>query len=322
MYRIIFFLCSLLILTPFSINAAEQKRVFIDQVAQHPAIDATVRGIKDGLAQMDFKAGVNLDLRVEVAQSNMALSAQIANKFVNQKPDIVVGVGTIPALSFIKYAHTQKLNVVFSSVTDPVNAGLIKDLRAPEATITGVSNFVALEPQLELIKSIQPTLTRLGFIYNAGESNSVVMLNKLKVLCKQANITLIAQTANKTSEMPQAAAKLAGQVEAIFISNDNTALSALQSIVQAANKAKVPVYVSDTDAVKQGALAALGPDQYQIGLQTGWMIAKLLNGSDIRTMPVEFPTKTDLFINLNAARQNGITIPETIKARATEVYGN
>ncbi len=148
------------------------------------------------------------------------------------------------------------------------------------------------------------------------------IIQHLEVLCPKFGIVLVKQTANKTADMAQAATKLAGRVDAIFISNDNTALSALQSVVMASNKAKIPVYLSDTAAVERGALAALGPNQYQIGLQSAKLIARSLKGEAIGTTPVEFPTKTDLFINEEAAKILGIPIPSDIRHQATQIIEN
>jgi putative ABC transport system substrate-binding protein len=127
---------------------------------------------------------------------------------------------------------------------------------------------------------------------------------------------LTLDTANKTSEVPQAVIKLAGSVDAIFISSDNTALSALQAVIKIANKVKIAVYATDTDAVELGALAALGANQYQVGLQTGVMIAHVLDGKDLGSIPVEFPNKTELYINEKAANIVDITIPGDIRDKA------
>lgn len=307
------------LLATSAIAQEKMKKVLISEFVEHPALDATIKGIIDGLEQSGYKRNVNLEIRVESAQANPALASQIAAKFINQNPDIVVGVATISAQSFAKYASENKTKLAFSSVTDPLQAGLVKSLENPGNNTSGVSNFIELQPQLELFKKIQPELKRLGFLYNPGELNSISLVNRLEKLCPQLGITLVKQTANKTGEVAQAAMKLAANVDAIFISNDSTALSALQSIIMATNKLKIPVYVSDTDAVALGALAALGPNQYQVGVKTGQMIARSLKGEDIGTMPVEFPTKTELFINEKAAEALGIKIPNDVKAKATRI---
>ncbi|MES2215567.1 MAG: ABC transporter substrate-binding protein [Pseudomonadota bacterium] len=296
-----------------SAYANNVKKVYISQIVEHAALDATTKGIIDELEAQGFKRGKNLDLRVESAQGSNLLAAQIASKFVSTNPDVVVGVGTSSAQSLLKYAIDNKVKLVFSSVTDPVSASITGN------NTSGVSNFVALEPQLELFKKLQPKLKRFGILYNPGELNSVSIIQKLEILCPKFDLILVKQAASKTADIVQSATKLASEVDAILISNDNTALSAIQSVVLAANKAKIPVYVSDVDAVELGCVAALGPNQYQVGLQTGAMIARVLNGEDVNQMSVEFPSKTELYLNFDAAKINGIVIPDDLKAGVTRV---
>jgi putative ABC transport system substrate-binding protein len=295
------------------------KKVFINQFIEHPALNQTTKGIIDGLDINGYKKGINLDLRVESAQGNAALASQISGKFIGQGADVIVGVATVSAQSVTKYAKDKKVSLIFSSVTDPLKANLVQSLKAPGYNTSGVSNFVDIEPQLTLFKKIQPDLKRLGFIYNPSEANSLTLIEKLEKLSKKFEITLVLQSAHKTSDVPQAATKLASTVDAIFVSNDNTALSALQAIISAATKVKIPVYVSDIDAVEQGALAALGPNQYQIGLQTAAMIVRVLKGENAGRIPVEFPSSTELYLNENIAKKIGIIFDDSIKKTATKI---
>lgn len=300
MKNILLSVCVLLLVSSVCCATTKPKKVLISQVIEHPALDATSKGIIDGLAKKGYKRDVNLDIRIESAQGNASLAAQIANKFVMQKPDVVVGVGTLSAQSFAKYTASDKVKLVFASVTDSSKISTVNT--------TGVSNFVKLEPQLELFLKLQPNLKRLGILYNPGEVNSVSIVNQLETICPKFNIILVKQAVPKSSEVPQAANKLAANCDAIFISNDNTMLSAMQSIVKAVNAKHIPLYVSDTAAVANGAVAALGPNQYSIGVETGIMIAKILDGQEIATLPIKFPSKTEVCINSAAAQLAGIEV--------------
>ena len=284
-------------LTCFISNASGPINILISQVVDHPALNETTRGIIDALKDAGYSANTGTEIRVESAQGNMALASQIASKFMGQNPTLLVGVGTISAQSLASAAKKRGIPVVFSSITDPLGAGLIKALDNPGTGMSGVSNFVDIEPQLRLFQKLQPNLKKLGILYNPGEINSLKIVRELEKICPKLGIQLVKQGLTKTSEAGQQATKVAAQVDALFISNDNTALSCLQSILGAARKRKIPVYVSDTDAVALGATAALGPNQYQIGRQTGAMIVRVLKGADINKMPVEFPSQTDLVIN-------------------------
>jgi putative ABC transport system substrate-binding protein len=286
-------------------DAAEKPRVCILKIVDHKALDETARGIRDAIG--------SADIRVESAQGNPSLALQISQKFVRQKTPAVVAIGTVAAQSFAKFAHAEQ-KLVYSSVTDPEKAGLTKN-----ANIGGVSNFVPLEPQSDLFKRIQPRLKKLGILYNPGEANSVSIVEKLRKLCPTKGLQLVEQTATKSAEIPQAAATLAGKVDAIFISNDNTALGALPAVIRAANGRKIPVYVSDTDAVALGCLAALGPNQYQVGLQTGEMLKRIWTGEFSGPLPHETVSSVELFLNAQAAQFLGIPLDSDLLREAKEV---
>ncbi|MDR0727811.1 MAG: ABC transporter substrate-binding protein [Puniceicoccales bacterium] len=292
---------------PLCAHAAERPRVCILKIVDHKALDETARGIRDAIG------GQNADIRVESAQGNPSLALQISQKFVRQKAPAVVTIGTVAAQSFAKFA-TPAQKLVYSSVTDPEKAGLMGN-----ANIGGVSNFIPLEPQLDLFRRIQPQLKRLGVLYNPGETNSVSIVEKLRGLCRTRGIQLVEQTATKSAEIPQAAATLAGRADAIFISNDNTALGALPSVIRAANGRKIPVYVSDTDSVALGCLAALGPNQYQVGIQTGEMLKRIWTGKLPGPLPHETVATMELFLNLQAARLLGLEFEADLLREAKEV---
>lgn len=292
---------------------SKKYKVCINQFVNHPALDATVQGIVDGLLDSD------VDIKTESAQASPVLAAQLSSKFIGEAADVIVAVATISAQSVAKFAKEKQTKLIFSSVTDPIKAGLVNSLSEPGNNTSGVSNFIELLPQLELIKRIQPGLTKLGFLYNPGEINSITLIDKMQPLCKELNIELVLQVATKSSEVAQATILLVSKVDAIFISNDSTALSSLSSIINLATNEKVPVYVSDTDAVVLGALAALGPNQYQVGLQTAEMVKQALQGKDINKMAVEFPLKTELYLNVDAAKKVGIIFDEELYKSASQI---
>lgn len=296
--------------------AADVKKVYINQIVEHPALDMTAKGIRDGLKERGFVEGENLDFVVESAQANVALAAQISTKFVAQKADVTVGIGTPSAQSLVKAAMDGKTKMVFSSITDPMGASLVKSLEGSNTNVTGMSNYVDVSPQLEMFKKVLPEMKKIGFIYNPGDANSITQLGDLEKAAPNFGLEVVTQSVNRTADVPQAATRLANQTDAIFIYGDNTALAALESIVTAATKEKKPVFVADTDAVEFGPLAALGPNQYQLGIDTAEMIARILNGEDINAIPVGFPDKMELVINMDTANKLGLTLPNEVVEEA------
>ena len=302
--------------------AQKSYHVGINQIVEHPALNRTVLGIREGLRRRGFVDGQNLTFTIDSAQGNPGLAVQISNKFLSQfekgKLDVAVGVGTVSALTLSKHAAKRHLPVVFSSITFPEKSGIVPCVKHPGAFITGVSNYVSIDAQLAIFRRIQPNLKRLGILYNVGEINSVQLVDVLARACKKIGITLVPQSVTRTADVPQNATKLVQDCDAVFISNDNTALSSLKSIVKVATKKGIPVYVSDTDAVVQGAVAALGPNQYEIGIQTGEKIAQILNHGPGTEIPVSFPKNVELVLNEAAAKKIGMTFPNDLKQQAAQ----
>ncbi|MBY0461973.1 MAG: ABC transporter substrate-binding protein [Alphaproteobacteria bacterium] len=307
--------------TPQSITN-EMPFVGVVQIIEHPALDQTRQGVMDELADAGFIPGKTMQWDYESAQGNPALASQIIQKFVGQKADIIVAIPTTPAQAAAQITQGSKIPVVFASVTDPVGTKLVINPQKPEGNITGVSNFVDVEKQIKAFRKILPGLKRLGFIYNPGEANSVILLEKTQSAAKAEDITVIAIAASKTSEVLPAALNLVGKVDAIFINNDNTALAAFDAVTKVGNEHKIPVFVSDVDCLQKGALAALGADQYQLGRQAGKMVIKILKEklkpSDI---PVEWPKKVDFKLNLEVAKQLGLQFEKDLISQA-ERMGN
>lgn len=296
----------------------QRPRVSILQIVEHEALNATRKGIEDEL----LESGKNIDVTYETAQGNPSLAAQIAQKFIGSSPDVVVGIGTTATQSLISSNRQNKIPLIFSSVTDPVGARIVSNLTHPGNHLSGVSNYIEPDRQFTLFKKILPNMERLGIIYNPGEANSVSLMDSMEKAAKQYGIKLIPATANSSAMVADAALSLNNRVDAIFINNDNTALSAFDSIVKIANQNKIPVFVSDTDMVTKGALASLGPDQYALGRQTGRMVLKVLNQVDPGTLPVLFPEKVEFYLNLKASQRLGIKIPASVVQEAAKVIGD
>jgi putative ABC transport system substrate-binding protein len=288
-------------------------KIAVIQIIEHPALNATRQGIYDELIAQGYKEGENLTWIYFSAQGKPNMAAQIAQRFVCDHVDVIVALSTPAAQAAKQAARGTNIPVIFSSVTDPLGAGLVKSLDKPNDNVTGVSNYIDVKPQLELFKRILPHLKRLGFIYNPGEANMITLLKKVKEAAPALNITIVEKTADSTTAVIAATRYLLGVVDALFISNDNTALAAFGSIIKAAEQQKVPmpVFASDGDLIENGALAVLGPNQYELGKQTARLLLQTL--ADRKRLPaVEFPQKVELLINTELANKLGIKIPEDL----------
>ena len=280
----------------FSSVQSSPIKISILQVIEHPALNATRQGLLEELQKLGYVEGKNLILDYQSAQGNTALAAQIAQKFTANQTNVIVAIGTPAAQAAMAATKDTKIPVVFSSITDPLAAKLVTSLIAPKGHVTGVSNFVAIEPQFKLFKKLVPNLRTLGIVYNPGEANSIALNNLMEKVAKKFDLQLVMATATKTSDVLSASQSLCGKVEAIFINNDSTALSAFKSVVKAANDCGISALVSDVDLMNQGAFAALGPNQTDLGRQTARIVDFILKNPGAPLPPVEFPQKTEEYV--------------------------
>lgn len=297
---------------------AADKFVAVTAIVEHPALDAVRDGVKDELKEEGFDAGKNLKWEYQSAQGNTGTAAQIARKFIGDKPDVIVAIATPSAQAVV--AATKSIPVVYSGVTDPVAAQLVKDWKASGTNVTGVSDLLELDKQVDLIKRVVPKAKRVGMVYNPGEANSAVVVKALKELLAKSNMTLVEAAAPRSVDVGSAAKSLIGKVDVIYTNTDNNVVSAYEALVKVGNDAKIPLVASDTDSVKRGAIAALGVNYYDLGRQTGKVVGRILKGDKPGDIPSATSSKLELFVNTAAAQKQGVTLsPELVSSAKTVI---
>ena len=254
----------------------------------------------------------------------MGTANQIAQQMIGEKADLLVAIATPSAQTCVqalgKAPADLKRPFLFTAVTDPVAAGLVKDLAKPDAGITGVSDLLPIEEHLRMVLAYKSDLKKLGLLYNAGEANSKATVAAIKAMSGKLGFETVEATASKTADVHQAAKSLVGRVDAVFIPTDNTIVSALESVIKVGVQNKLPIFAADVDSVKRGAVAAMGFDYYKHGTQTGAIAERILKGEKPENIPVEFQKDLQLHINAGYSRQMGIEPPAALVAKATEIY--
>jgi putative tryptophan/tyrosine transport system substrate-binding protein len=318
MKRIQFFCCVLLVLlVSTNVAFANTYKVAVSQIVEHPALDATRQGILDGLKAKGYEEGENLEFIYQTAQGNPAIAVQIAKQFVGEKPDVLVGIATPSAQALA--AATRTIPVVFSAVTDPLGAKLIKNLEHPGANVTGLSDLTPVAQHVDLMQELIPNLTAIGVVYNPGEANGVAIVELLKKAAKAKNIQVVEGSALKSADVQSAARIIASKVQVIYAPTDNTVASAIDALVGVANQAKIPVVGGSTTYMENGAVASLGFDYYQVGVQTADYVDAVLKGMNPGDMAVKFAKGSDLFLNIKVAEKLGISMSDEMLKRASNI---
>ena len=303
----------------FAADPPKQVLIGISKIVSHPALDAVVKGVEDELNA----AKMNAKFDVQNANGEMSTAASIANKFQSEKVTLAVGVATPTAQALV---NTLKgIPIVFSAVTDPVKAGLVTSLKKGEKNVTGVSDMTPVRQQIELLMRMKK-IKRLGHIYTSSEENAVVLANIVKQVCADLKIEFVPTTVTKSAEVKQATESIIRRVDALYISTDNTVVSAMSAVAEVAMKAKVPIISADPSSSEAyDVLAAWGFDYYKMGRATGKMVIEILKGKKPEQIPTRFMTKAsdvDLMINLDVAKKLGLTVPKDLVKTANTIREN
>ena len=296
---------------------ADDVTVAVTAIVEHPALDAARNGVRDALAAAGYKEGENLKFVFESAQGNPATAAQIARQFAGDEPNVIVPISTPSAQAVV--SATRDIPVVFTAVSDPLGAQLVKNMDKPGGNVTGLSDMSPVGEHIALIKEILPNVKTIGYLYNSGEANSVSLLAALKAEADKAGIKIVESAATKSAEVQGAARALVGRADAIYIPTDNTIISALEGAVAVAEESKLPLFTADTDSVSRGSIAALGFNYYDVGKQTGEIVVRVLKGENPGDIAVKTAAGSDLVINKSAAAKMGVTLPESVVSRANKV---
>lgn len=300
-----------------SLNAAAETRsVAVTAIVEHPALDSVRDGVRAALEQAGY-TGDNLKWQYQSAQGNTATAAQIARKFVGDRPDVIVSIATPSSQAVV--ASTRSVPVVFAAVTDPVAAQLVRNWEPSGGNVTGVSDELELERQMELVKRVVPDAKRVGMVYNPGEANSVVVVERLRKLLPEMGMTLVEAAAPRTVDVGSAARSLVGKVDVIYTNTDNNVVSAYEALVKVGMDTKIPLIASDTDSVKRGAIAALGLDYFKHGEQAGELVVRILQGEAPGSIAPQKSADLSLYLNRAAAAAQGVTLSQELIDSAAEI---
>ena len=298
-------------------SETDSKHIAITQIVEHPALDAVRKGVKDVLSESGWKQGINLKWDYQSAQGAPATAAQIAKKFAGDQPDVLVAIATPSAQAAV--ASARNTNIVFSAVTDPIGAKLVKSWEQPGKNVTGVSDLTPIKLHLEMIKEVLPESQRLGIIYNPGEANSVSLVKLIHQHASTVGFNIVEAASPKSSDVQTSVRSLLGKADAIYLPTDNTVISAIEGVIKIAEQADIPVFAGDTDSVNRGAIAALGFNYYEVGRQTGEVVTQILKGKSPGSIPVQGVQKTELFVNPGAAKRMGITLSKEFISKAKSI---
>ncbi len=302
-------------------SGKDSYTIGISQFAVHGSLDNCREGFLAGLAEEGIVEGENLTVDYVNAQADTATAAMTADNFVTKKVDMICAIATPAAMAAYNSTMNTDIPVIYTAVSDPVEAGLANEDGSPVGNITGTSDELAVEAQLKMIREILPDAKKIGIIYTTSEANSISTVATYQEMAPLYGFEIVTTGVTAVSEVPLAAADMVTKADCITNLTDNTVVTALQSLLDEANKAGIPVFGSEVEQVKAGCVASMGLEYYELGRQTGRMAAKVLKGeAKASEMNYEVISEPSLFVNYAAAEKLNLTLPERFAEDASQSF--
>lgn len=274
---------------------------------EHESLDSAREGFIDALADNGYVDGDNITIDVQNAQGDSSNLSTISDRFVNNQSDMVLAIGTGAAQSIA--SKTSDIPVLFTAVTDPVDAGLVNSNENPGGNVTGTNDMSPLKEQIEYLVELYPNIQTIGLTYCSSEDNSILQVEQAKKVIEEMGLKWVEGTVTNSNDVQQVTQSVAEKCDAIYVPTDNTYASAMGIVGEIAKEYGIPVSCGAIGMVADGGLATLGLNYYNLGYQTGEMAVRVLEGADTSTMPVESLVKYDYYINKDMAEALGFEVP-------------
>lgn len=300
-------------------DGAKVYKVGVTQISDHPSLDNCREGFIEGLRQEGYEEGKNLEIDFQSAQDVPAAASQIAQNFASTGKDLVCGIATPSAQALYTACYEKKIPVIFNAVSDPVEAKLAVSETEAMDGITGVSDALPVDAQLKLIREMLPDAKTIGILYTTSEANSVSTLAKYKKLAPNYGFEIVEAGVGSKAEIPQAADILVSKVDCISNMTDNAVVASLSVLLEKAQSAKIPVFGSEEEQVKNGCIASAGLDYFNLGIKAGKMAAEVLGGKPVSEIPYETLKESKLTVNTKVAADLGIEVPQSVLESADKV---
>ena len=292
------------------VGAQETIKIGILQSMEHSSLNENVRGIIDGLEEAGYVDGENVEITLQNANGQTSDMQTISEQLVRDN-DYIFAIAT-PAVQALANI-TQDIPIFFTSVADPLGAGVVESFEEPGANITGTTNIGPIAEQIELMMATYPDAKKVGVLYNAGEVNAQYQVSTFEEILSEKGLELIPQTIASTNDIASAMNNLLEEVDVIILPTDNTVASSMGLVGEMAKEQNIGIFGGSNDMIEENGLASYGLDYYELGKQTARMMIRAHEeGLAPNEMPVEKAEVLELIVNEDYANALGLD-PASIK---------
>src|SRR5438309_829921 len=281
-----------------------------------------LEAFRQEMRKLAWIEGKNINIEYQFAEQKSERTPELAADLVRLKVDLIVVIGRPQALAAKK--ATTTIPIVMANVGDPVGAGLVASLARPGGNVTG---FSSLAPELnskrlEILKDALPGLSRVGLLWlSGGGRGQELQMKELRPAATALKIKLEEIETHPDYRELDSAFQTAKQkqIKAIMTTNTRPFLTERKRIVELAGKYRLPAIYGQKEFVDEGGLMSYGAPYDDLHRRAAVYVDKILKGAKPADLPVQQATKFEFIINLNAAKQIGLTIPPNVLARADKV---
>jgi putative tryptophan/tyrosine transport system substrate-binding protein len=280
---------------------------------------AFVAAFLQRLRELGWIDGSTVAIEYRWAQGHHELYAEFAAEFVRLNVDVIVTGGTDASIAVKK--ATPLIPIVVAASGDPVGTGLVASLAHPGGNVTGLSNEQAdlAGYRLQLLQELIPSVRRVALLGNIGSPLIILEMTAAEEAAPKLGLEVFRLGVRRTEDIDPAIESLKGRADALYVCTDPLISTNRVRINALAIGEKLPTMNSFREYVQAGGLISYGPNFPDLFRRAGDFVDKVLRGVKPADIPVEQPVKFDLIINLRTAKTLGLTIPEKILVRATEV---
>jgi putative tryptophan/tyrosine transport system substrate-binding protein len=282
--------------------------------------DENVPALKQALADLGWTDGRNARMDLRWADGDINRIRALAQELVGLQPDIIVTIASAPATVALQ-RETETIPIVFAVVADPVALRIVARLDRPSGNITGFGNFESTlgGKWLELLSEIAPGLKRAAIMFNPDQNTASLYMPSFETAARSLKVVLITAPVHSDVEIERAIIALGREPGVGLVALAGGLAAHRVPIILAAARNNVPAVYATSVWAREGGLLSYGPDNVDIYRRVASYVDRILRGAKPADLPVQFPTKFEMVVNLKTAKALGLTVPQSILLRADEV---
>ncbi len=316
-FLILFLSCSFL-LPHCQKKERDLYTIGIFQVDDAPTLNEVRKGFIRALDDNNLKDGKTVNLKIKNGEGDIPEVQRIAQEFVAEKVDMIAAFSTQCLQAALNETH--EIPIVFSSVADPYLAGAGMSPTQHLSNVSGVSSRGPIKESLAFIKQVLPKARRIGTLWTPSEINSEYYLELAMEGARELGLEIVAvPIANKSEIVHSAQVLINKKIDAIYQISDNTINTSFGAMGNVAEENAVPLFGGFLLSTQLGACAALGWDFFEMGYKAGEIALRVKKGENPAKIPFESMSKVKLYLNLDAAKKQGVKFSGSVLRKADKV---